>query len=1275
MAANADDGAICFIDRRSAVSGAAGAWGVSNPPVDELPKLRQMSHTARGIWRRVRPDGEGLGNLKYFIVSQVVNAETEHLIADALKTYRLQARQTELSEWPGVTWAVETQEGAAMLGSPNGLAIGYFLSQHKAQLGGNKYVHQVQVYTENEGGDPYMVFHVKDAPPAILKAGLRGGNGQAQPHSGQTIVIKRCSFTFTVLHTRDIERNALPVVPSLPQQYTTTNSTTLTKIFGASPTVTSDAGRTQLAPRADSPPPAKRPEPNSNSPAESHSEWDKHVCRGEKLTRASKLDKDKAEAFALPISTKWSGNLETERKLWGYFDSPDPDCDLEGSYYDITNALEALGVEKSECFRTQHYDSEGEISIKDQTYKVGEKEYRATGAHGTFAINVEEGAVFLIDVASAPRKAAQLWGVDAAAKDQLPELIQISDIAWGFWHQAHGGSDLGHITKFVVPQIINDITIRLINQALETYNVPDGEERHNTVPEWPGISFKIDTPAGKALLGSPIGIPTAYFLSQHKSEIGKNKYVSRVTVFRPDEDTGSDEPSIIYYVEDAPAPSQGDQNPDQDPEKNSEHTEGHIRRDLVLTTDDLVSTTKKDSWHDCVCRGEKLTQACKADTDKAAQIVTPINTPWKGSMVAELAKWGYREQPAMSHCNFEDIGDALNALKISTLSEPEGGLNSCYKVRHSYEDDYRDLDGGVISEEDQTYTVEEKTYRMTDAHAIIGANTLSGVIFFVDFRSASHAAGSLWYPEIPTAETLPKLRAISDISWAFWNRAWEKRSGKNRDLGNINFFVVHNIVNEKTNQLIEKALQVYEPPEGQQRLTELPEWPGLILDVESEPGKALLGSPNGIAAGYFLAQHKAEIGANKYVYQVQIFESVRGFGPSMILHVKDALAPTADDTTPPVDRRRSNDLNGRGLITAINSSIAQSPPASNDVVSVIAKKRPDDDTLWNSCKCRGEKITQASLQNKVTATKLVNPIDSPWEGTMEAELTLWGYKQPKGLGLYCNLDNVAASLKEMGVDTKFKENTKSAQNECYQAHHSRGGPRGQIKEQTYVVGDKTYRIGVNARNGMITFFNVRSAAQSAMQIWGVDEVTADELPELNRVSDISWAFWKRAHKDDAGLNNIQKFFVHDAVNEDTLRLVGVALKTYQVPEGDIRRTRLPKWPGLVFDIETEEGKVMLGSPNGIAAGYFLVQHKTQLGCNKYIYQVTLWSDPDGDVQMMFWVKDAPPLQDRQEERDDRKRSTQDEDNGAHAFGKTGRVVKRSQDGRKAIREHWILAML
>jgi hypothetical protein len=113
------------------------------------------------------------------------------------------------------------------------------------------------------------------------------------------------------------------------------------------------------------------------------------------------------------------------------------------------------------------------------------------------------------------------------------------------------------------------------------------------------------------------------------------------------------------------------------------------------------------------------------------------------------------------------------------------------------------------------------------------------------------------------------------------------------------------------------------------------------------------------------------------------------------------------------------------------------------------------------------------------------------------------------------------------------------------------------------------------------------------------------------------------HLDGAGLNNINKSLVHDITNDETLELIKMALKTYQVPEGQQRYTFLPNWPGLVFNIETEECKAMLESPNGVAAGYFLAQHKTQFSENKYVHQVTVCKDRDGDEQMMFWVKNAP----------------------------------------------------
>jgi hypothetical protein len=119
-------------------------------------------------------------------------------------------------------------------------------------------------------------------------------------------------------------------------------------------------------------------------------------------------------------------------------------------------------------------------------------------------------------------------------------------------------------------------------------------------------------------------------------------------------------------------------------------------------------------------------------------------------------------------------------------------------------------------------------------------------------------------------------------------------------------------------------------------------------------------------------------------------------------------------------------------------------------------------------------------------------------------------------------------------------------------------------------------MAVNARDGVLTFLDVKSAEKGASRTWGVAKPSVDELPKLRQISDLAWGFWNRAHPGGANLDKINKFLVHDIANEDTLKLIKIALKTYKVPEGQQRYTYLPKWPGLVFDIETDEGKAMFG---------------------------------------------------------------------------------------------------
>lgn len=177
--------------------------------------------------------------------------------------------------------------------------------------------------------------------------------------------------------------------------------------------------------------------------------------------------------------------------------------------------------------------------------------------------------------------------------------------------------------------------------------------------------------------------------------------MNKITLFCPDEDTEMKEPTIVYYVEDAPTPSHKD---------GGSAAQANVRRDLILAADD-PPMDEDALWVKCRCRGEKLTEGCQTSKDEATEFTTPLNMPWKGTMEAELKKWGYHERPP-TWCSLDDIENALNDLKI------EEGDTNCYEVRYLLPDGTKDEDGKVIAPKDQTYTVDKKTYRVSNTHSL-----------------------------------------------------------------------------------------------------------------------------------------------------------------------------------------------------------------------------------------------------------------------------------------------------------------------------------------------------------------------------------------------------------------------------------------------------------------------------------------------------------------------------------------------------------------------------
>lgn len=124
-----------------------------------------------------------------------------------------------------------------------------------------------------------------------------------------------------------------------------------------------------------------------------------------------------------------------------------------------------------------------------QTYKVGEKTYRATFGYYKFGIETSTGAIFGLDRLS-PGAAVNSIPLDIP-KEGLPQLQRFSDIAWLYWSQIAANKQ--QIEYFFNVAIINVETQMAIRRALKATN--------QNFSAWPGAVFSTDSDEGKVLLG------------------------------------------------------------------------------------------------------------------------------------------------------------------------------------------------------------------------------------------------------------------------------------------------------------------------------------------------------------------------------------------------------------------------------------------------------------------------------------------------------------------------------------------------------------------------------------------------------------------------------------------------------------------------------------------------------------------------------------------------------------------------------------------------------
>lgn len=120
----------------------------------DFPELQKVSDVVFLQWQAVA--GNYLPRINCIISYSITNRETPAAISRALGN-------SPYAYWPGSTYTMDTEEGQALLGTPNGAGVGFMLSRHKAQLG-IKTVSSVSVFGHRcpwMGNNPVLLFRVE----------------------------------------------------------------------------------------------------------------------------------------------------------------------------------------------------------------------------------------------------------------------------------------------------------------------------------------------------------------------------------------------------------------------------------------------------------------------------------------------------------------------------------------------------------------------------------------------------------------------------------------------------------------------------------------------------------------------------------------------------------------------------------------------------------------------------------------------------------------------------------------------------------------------------------------------------------------------------------------------------------------------------------------------------------------------------------------------------------------------------------------------------------
>ncbi|MCJ1332797.1 hypothetical protein MMC10_009491 [Thelotrema lepadinum] len=121
-------------------------------------------------------------------------------------------------------------------------------------------------------------------------------------------------------------------------------------------------------------------------------------------------------------------------------------------------------------------------------------------------------------------------------------------------------------------------------------------------------------------------------------------------------------------------------------------------------------------------------------------------------------------------------------------------------------------------------------------------------------------------------------------------------------------------------------------------------------------------------------------------------------------------------------------------------------------------------------------------------------------------------------------------------------------------------------------------------------------------------------PLMRRLSDFIFLIYQYASlQHNQKLDNLE-WVIHGKVTNPVCIVVAKTVYTWT------QDATLPPWPGKSFTTDTDQGKALLGCPNGYGNGFLLAQHTDQLG-SKTVDKVIIFKDDNSQFSMAFHVDD------------------------------------------------------